>query len=89
MSQQPPKDQYIEVGNIRTRCWSVGDGKFSAILVHGLGGYIENWEDNVAALAQVRRVYALDLVGFGRSDKPPPFGRQRVPSKKRNRNKAC
>jgi pimeloyl-ACP methyl ester carboxylesterase len=70
MSQQPPKDQYIEVGNIRTRYWSLGDGTSSAILVHGLGGYIENWEDNVAALAQGRRVYALDLVGFGRSDKP-------------------
>jgi pimeloyl-ACP methyl ester carboxylesterase len=70
MSKQLPKDQYVEVGNIRTRYWALGDGKSSAILLHGLGGYIENWEENVAALAQVRRVYALDLVGFGRSDKP-------------------
>jgi len=70
MSKQPPKDQYVEVGNIRTRYWALGDGKSSAILLHGFGGYIENWEDNVAALAQGRRVYALDLVGFGRSDKP-------------------
>jgi pimeloyl-ACP methyl ester carboxylesterase len=69
-SKQPPKDQYVEVGNIRTRYWALGDGKSSAILLHGLGGYIEEWEDNVAALAQDRRVYALDLVGFGRSDKP-------------------
>jgi pimeloyl-ACP methyl ester carboxylesterase len=70
MSKQPPKDQYVEVGNIRTRYWVLGDGKSSAILLHGLGCYIEYWLDNVAALAQGRRVYALDLVGFGRSDKP-------------------
>lgn len=70
MSKQLPKDQYVQVGNIRTRFWVLGDGQSSAILLHGLGGYLENWEDNVAAIAQSRRVYALDLVGFGRSDKP-------------------
>ena len=70
MSKQPPKDQYVEIGNIRTRYWALGYGKSSAILLHGLGSYIEYWVDNVAALAQGRRVYALDLVGFGRSDKP-------------------
>ncbi len=70
MSEQQLKDQYIKVGNIKTRYWVLGDGKSTAILVHGLGGHIENWEDNIAALAQGRRVYALDLAGFGRSDKP-------------------
>jgi 4,5:9,10-diseco-3-hydroxy-5,9,17-trioxoandrosta-1(10),2-diene-4-oate hydrolase len=70
MSKQVPKDQYVKVGNIRMRYWALGDGKSSVILLHGLGGYIENWVDNVAALAHNRRVYALDLVGFGRSDKP-------------------
>lgn len=70
MSEQQLKDQYIKVGNIRTRYWALGDGKSTTILIHGLGGYIENWEDNIAALAQDRRVYALDLPGFGCSDKP-------------------
>jgi len=70
MSEQQLKDQFIKVGNIKTRYWALGDGKSTAILVHGLGGHIENWEDNIAALAQGRRVYALDLAGFGRSDKP-------------------
>lgn len=70
MSKQPPKDQYIKVGNIKTRYWALGDGKSSIILLHGFGGYIEDWLDNVAALARGRKVYALDLVGFGRSDKP-------------------
>ena len=70
MLTQRPEDRYIQVGDIRTRYWTLGDAPSTAILVHGLGGYLENWLDNIAALAQVRRVYALDLAGFGRSDKP-------------------
>ncbi len=70
MSEQRLKDQYIQIGNISTRYWVVGEGKSTVLLVHGLGGHIENWEDNIAALAQGRRVYAFDLPGFGRSDKP-------------------
>jgi pimeloyl-ACP methyl ester carboxylesterase len=70
MSNRRPQDQFVNVGNIRTRYWAVGDGRSTAILIHGLGGYVENWEENIEALAMSRRVYALDLVGFGRSDKP-------------------
>ena len=70
MSEQQLKDQFIKVGNIKTRYRALGDGKSTAILIHGFGGYIENWEENIAALALGRRVYALDLAGFGRSDKP-------------------
>ena len=70
MSTQPPEDQYIKIGNINTRYWVVGDGKSSVILLHGFGGYVENWADNITALAQEHRVYALDVVGFGRTDKP-------------------
>jgi pimeloyl-ACP methyl ester carboxylesterase len=70
MSEQQLKDQYIKVGNIKTRYWALGDGSSTVILIHGFVGYIENWEDNITALAQGRKVYALDLPGFGRSDKP-------------------
>jgi len=70
MSEQQLKDQYIQVRNIKTRYWALGDGKSTVILIHGFGGYMENWENNIAALAQGRRVYALDLPGCGHSDKP-------------------
>jgi pimeloyl-ACP methyl ester carboxylesterase len=70
MAKGRPQDRYIQVGNIRTRYWALGEGDSTGILLHGLGGYIENWEDNIAALSQSSRVYALDLAGFGRSDKP-------------------
>ena len=70
MSELQLKDQYIQVGNIRTRYWALGEGKSTVILIHGFVGYIEFWEDNITALAQVRKVFALDLPGCGRSDKP-------------------
>ena len=41
------------------------------VLIHGLGsaGYME-WRFNLPSLAGAHRVYAPDLPGFGRSDKP-------------------
>ena len=48
-----------------------GDKGPAVVLVHGLGGYIENWLYNIGPLSQSHRVYALDLPGFGRSDKTP------------------
>jgi pimeloyl-ACP methyl ester carboxylesterase len=71
MSIQPPQDRYIKVGNINTRFWAAGDKGTAVVLVHGLGGSIENWVNNIDALAQHHRVYAMDLVGFGRAEKTP------------------
>jgi pimeloyl-ACP methyl ester carboxylesterase len=66
-----PQDRYVKVGNINTRFWQAGDKGSAVVLVHGLGGFIENWVNNINVLAQRHRVYAMDLVGFGRSDKTP------------------
>lgn len=40
------------------------------LLVHGLGESIFTWHEILPALAARHRVIALDLKGFGRSDKP-------------------
>jgi len=69
MSAQKPQDKYVKVGNINTRFWAAGDKGTAVILIHGLGGFVEYWTLNINALAQHHRVYAVDLVGFGRSDK--------------------
>ncbi|PYQ35044.1 MAG: hypothetical protein DMF57_04295 [Acidobacteria bacterium] len=37
------------------------------ILLHGLGGSADWWRHNIEALEREHRVYALDLVGFGRN----------------------
>jgi len=70
MLAQTPQDQYIKVGSVKTRYWVLGDKGLIVILLHGGGGFIECWLDNIFALAQYHRVYAFDMVGAGRSDKP-------------------
>jgi pimeloyl-ACP methyl ester carboxylesterase len=55
------KINYIELGD---------STKPKVILLHGLGGSIGNWATNTAALAASHHVFALDQVGFGKSDKP-------------------
>ncbi|MFQ5952466.1 MAG: alpha/beta fold hydrolase [Candidatus Omnitrophota bacterium] len=48
-----------------------GVGETPIILVHGLGESGECWSEIIDALAEKFTVYALDLPGFGRSDKLP------------------
>ncbi len=67
---QLPKDQFIKIGSVNTRYWSIGNKGTEVLLVHGLGGFAENWMFNIEALAKHFQVYVLDMVGFGKSDKP-------------------
>jgi pimeloyl-ACP methyl ester carboxylesterase len=39
------------------------------LLLHGFGSSLEQWRDNFAMLARHRTVYAMDLLGFGDSQK--------------------
>ncbi|MEO1094878.1 MAG: alpha/beta fold hydrolase [Cyanobacteria bacterium J06638_28] len=39
------------------------------LLLHGFGASLEQWRSNYAALAAERSVYAIDLLGFGASQK--------------------
>ena len=67
-----PEDHYIKVGTLKIRYWALGNKGTPVILIHGLGASADIWMYNVEALAKQHQVYALDLVGFGRSDKPGP-----------------
>lgn len=71
MLVQTPQDRYVQVGPINTRYWTSGDKGTTVILLHGIGSSVETWAYNINVLAQHHRVYAVDLVGAGRSDKPP------------------
>jgi pimeloyl-ACP methyl ester carboxylesterase len=71
MATRSPEDRYIKVGNVNTRYWAAGDKGSAIILVHGLGGFAENWIYNITPLARQHRVFVPDLVGFGRTDKVP------------------
>ena len=49
-----------------------GPDKPAVLLVHGFGGNSRHWRRNIAELAKGHRVYAIDLLGYGYSDKPDP-----------------
>jgi 4,5:9,10-diseco-3-hydroxy-5,9,17-trioxoandrosta-1(10),2-diene-4-oate hydrolase len=70
MSNGVFEDRYIKIGNVNTRYWSAGDKESVVILLHGVGCHVEFWEKNIAALSREHRVFAVDVVGYGRTDKP-------------------
>ena len=61
---------FTELGSLRVHHTHGGRGS-PVLFIHGLGssGYIE-WRFNLESTAQRHRVYAPDLPGFGRSEKP-------------------
>lgn len=65
-----PPDLYLQVNGINTRYWQMGDRGSTIILLHGGNGSIEFWLYNIATLAGHHRVYAFDMVGSGKSDRP-------------------
>ena len=42
----------------------------TVLLIHGFGANKNHWRHNVLALSKVYRVIAIDLIGFGESEKP-------------------
>ena len=49
-----------------------GDHGIPVILIHGFGAGTFHWRKNLSDLAENAQVYAIDLLGFGKSDKPSP-----------------
>jgi pimeloyl-ACP methyl ester carboxylesterase len=43
----------------------------AVLLIHGFGANVHHWRHNSPVLAQVAEVFAIDLLGFGSSAKPP------------------
>lgn len=52
-------------------CYSVTGQGQPLVLIHGFGASIRHWRRNIPVLADAGyQVFALDLLGFGKSDKP-------------------
>ena len=82
-------ERRLRFASVRTRLGkistlSAGEGD-PVICVHGLGGTKASFLPTVAALADHHRVIAMDLPGFGDSDKPiaPPMTRPTSPARSR------
>ena len=69
MAKLIPEAETINVGevNLAVRQWGAGE---DLLLVHGLGASSELWVNQVEAFGDRHHVVAVDLRGFGRSDKP-------------------
>ena len=66
--------KFIKAGEINTAYLEAGSGK-TVILVHGGGAGADswgNWKTCIPLLSSASRVIAVDMVGFGQTDKPSP-----------------
>ncbi|PON64144.1 Alpha/beta hydrolase fold [Parasponia andersonii] len=67
---------------VRTRMWNwrgysiryqySGTSGPALVLIHGFGANSDHWRKNIPVLAKSHRVYSIDLIGYGYSDKPNP-----------------
>ncbi|CAL5428679.1 unnamed protein product [Camellia sinensis] len=49
-----------------------GNNGPALVLVHGFGANSDHWRKNIPVLACSHRVFSIDLIGYGYSDKPNP-----------------
>ena len=61
---------FVKINNLNVAYQSAGEGDI-VVLLHGWGGEAESFKPVFEWLAQTHKVYALDLPGFGNSEKPP------------------
>lgn len=62
--------KFADVWGYKIRYLEEGESDRSIVLIHGLGGSAERWLKVVPHLSKNHRVIALDMIGFGHSDKP-------------------
>eukprot|EP00667_Euglena_gracilis_P008430 EG_transcript_8537 len=56
----------------RIRYHRSGTGGPAILFVHGFGANADHWRQNVAPLGNASQTFAVDLLGYGYSDKPTP-----------------
>jgi pimeloyl-ACP methyl ester carboxylesterase len=61
---------FADVAGVRVRYVDVGQGP-AVVMIHGFASALETWSGLVPELRRNHRVIALDLKGFGLTDRPP------------------
>ena len=65
-----PQDRYITIGGHQHRYIESGKAEHTMLLLHGISSSLHFYDQVIPALSKSFRVIALDLLGFGLSDKP-------------------
>ena len=65
-------DTFVRVNTLNIHLQSAGKGK-PLVLIHGFMGMAFDWRFNITELGKHFSVFAMDLPGFGLSDKPLDF----------------
>lgn len=66
----PHRAEWLEAGGLRFRTVQAGSGTPTVVLLHGFGEHLLTWRQIYDQLAEHYPVIAIDLPGFGASDKP-------------------
>lgn len=70
MPGEPRDATFAVVDGVRVRYVDQGQGP-PVVLIHGYASSLEAWSAVIPVLARTHRVIALDLKGFGWTDRPP------------------
>ncbi len=68
------ESRYIDINGVNTHYYEAGAGE-ALILLHGGGAGADsfgNWRGCLSSFAEQHHVYAVDMIGFGFTDKPDP-----------------
>ena len=69
MPGAPAKAKYLAVDGVHLRALDQGTGP-AVVLLHGFASSLDTWRPVLPALTRAHRVVAVDLMGFGWSDRP-------------------
>jgi 2-hydroxy-6-oxonona-2,4-dienedioate hydrolase len=61
---------HVNAGGLKTRCLEAGAGAEAVLFLHGSGGHLEAYTRNILPHAARYKVYAIDMIGHGYTEKP-------------------
>ena len=70
-SSPPWRSGFLSTRGIRLHHVEVGNGERLVLLLHGFPEFHESWRHQIPALGERFRTVALDLPGYGESERPP------------------